>query len=38
MNLAWPPPAEIGPKEAVKDHRGVPLPARHRAGGIITPQ
>jgi threonine synthase len=21
-----------------RDHRGLPLPARHRAGGIITPQ
>jgi threonine synthase len=38
MNLAWPPPAEAGPKEAEKDHRGVTLPPRHRAGGIITPQ
>jgi threonine synthase len=38
MNLAWPPPAETGPKEAEKDHRGVTLPLRHRAGGIITPQ
>ncbi len=24
--------------ETERDHRGVPLPARHRAGGIITPQ
>jgi threonine synthase len=38
MNLAWPPPAEAGPKQAEKDHRGVTLPPRHRAGGIITPQ
>ena len=38
MNLAWPAPAETRPKEAEKDHRGVTLPVRHRAGGIITPQ
>src|ERR1700722_17213236 len=25
-------------EEPEKDHRGVTLPARHRAGGIITPQ
>jgi hypothetical protein len=24
--------------EVEKDHRGVILPTRHRAGGIITPQ
>jgi len=23
---------------AERDHRGLALPARHRAGGIITPQ
>ncbi len=38
MNLAWPAPAETRPKEVEKDHRGVTLPVRHRAGGIITPQ
>jgi threonine synthase len=38
MHLAWPSPAETAAKEAEKDHRGVTLPARHRAGGIITPQ
>jgi threonine synthase len=38
MNLRWPPPAETPLKEAEKDHRGVTLPLRHRAGGIITPQ
>ena len=38
MNLAWPPRAETTAKEAEKDHRGVTLPLRHRAGGIITPQ
>jgi len=38
MNLAWPPRAQTTAKEAGKDHRGVTLPLRHRAGGIITPQ
>ncbi len=38
MNLAWPPRAQTTAKEAEKDHRGVTLPLRHRAGGIITPQ
>jgi threonine synthase len=36
MNLTLPP--RPAPKETEKDHRGVTLPARHRAGGIITPQ
>lgn len=35
MNLALPAPASTG---SDVDHRGVTLPARHRAGGIITPQ
>jgi hypothetical protein len=38
MNLARPLPAHLTGQEAEKDHRGVTLPARHRAGGIITPQ
>jgi threonine synthase len=38
MHLAFPPPAIAGQREVEKDHRGVTLPARHRAGGIITPQ
>jgi threonine synthase len=38
MNLALPAPANQNREEAEKDHRGVTLPARHRAGGIITPQ
>jgi threonine synthase len=37
MNLALPSPAQRQ-TELEKDHRGVTLPARHRAGGIITPQ
>jgi threonine synthase len=38
MNLAL-PTAGYSPGEAAEtDHRGVTLPARHRAGGIITPQ
>jgi threonine synthase len=35
MKLALPAPAKPGRDV---DHRGVTLPARHRAGGIITPQ
>jgi threonine synthase len=35
MHLALPTPAKDG-REV--DHRGVVLPSRHRAGGIITPQ
>jgi threonine synthase len=35
MNLALPTPAKGGEE---RDHRGLTLPARHRAGGIITPQ
>jgi threonine synthase len=42
MHLAFPPPStraqKEGQNEVEKDHRGVTLPARHRAGGIITPQ
>jgi threonine synthase len=38
MNLVFPTPGYSGQQEAEKDHRGVTLPARHRAGGIITPQ
>ncbi len=38
MNLALPAPAHQSREEAEKDHRGVILPAKHRAGGIITPQ
>jgi threonine synthase len=38
MNLALPTPGFSGGEEAEKDHRGMTLPARHRAGGIITPQ
>jgi threonine synthase len=38
MHLALPPPARGSQGEPEKDHRGVTLPARHRAGGIITPQ
>jgi threonine synthase len=38
MNLARPVPAHLTGQEAENDHRGVTLPARHRAGGIITPQ
>jgi threonine synthase len=38
MNLALPTPGHSGGEEAEKDHRGMTLPARHRAGGIITPQ
>jgi hypothetical protein len=37
MNLAL-PAAHLPREEAEKDHRGMTLPARHRAGGIITPQ
>jgi DNA-directed RNA polymerase subunit RPC12/RpoP len=28
----------VAGEEGERDHRGVILPARHRAGGIITPQ
>ena len=38
MNLSLPEPARQSREEVEKDHRGVTLPARHRAGGIITPQ
>jgi len=38
MNLKLPAPAGHSREEVEKDHRGVTLPARHRAGGIITPQ
>jgi threonine synthase len=38
MNLKLPEPARQSREEVEKDHRGVTLPARHRAGGIITPQ
>src|SRR5271163_820527 len=38
MNLKLPAPAGHSRDEVEKDHRGVTLPARHRAGGIITPQ
>ncbi len=38
MGLSFPPPVQASPQESEKDHRGVTLPARHRAGGIITPQ
>ena len=38
MNLKLPEPASHSRQEAEKDHRGATLPARHRAGGIITPQ
>jgi threonine synthase len=37
MHLAV-PSAKASQEELEKDHRGVTLPARHRAGGIITPQ
>jgi len=38
MNLALPTPTKHSREEVEKDHRGVTLPAQHRAGGIITPQ
>ena len=38
MHLVLPQPAKASQEELEKDHRGVTLPARHRAGGIITPQ
>jgi threonine synthase len=38
MNLKLPAPVHHSREEVQKDHRGVTLPARHRAGGIITPQ
>jgi hypothetical protein len=31
-------PEETLGRPAEKDHRGIPLPARHAVGGIITPQ
>ncbi len=37
MHLTLPPSTKAGDKPE-KDHRGVTLPAKHRAGGIITPQ
>jgi threonine synthase len=37
MNLKLPEP-HLSHQEIETDHRGVTLPARHRAGGIITPQ
>jgi threonine synthase len=38
MNLKLPERARQSSQEVEKDHRGKTLPARHRAGGIITPQ
>jgi threonine synthase len=38
MNLKLPAPVRQSREEVEKDHRGATLPARHRAGGIITPQ
>ena len=38
MKLPFPPPVATTPRQAEKDRRGLPLPARHKAGGIITPQ
>jgi threonine synthase len=38
MNLKLPEPAHQSRQEVEKDHRGMTLPTRHRAGGIITPQ
>jgi threonine synthase len=38
MKLTLPVPSRQSQPEVEKDHRGVTLPARHRAGGIITPQ
>jgi threonine synthase len=38
MNLKLPEPGHQSRQEVEKDHRGMTLPARHRAGGIITPQ
>jgi threonine synthase len=38
MHLNFSPRATAGREEPERDHRGVILPARHRAGGIITPQ
>jgi hypothetical protein len=35
LALALSRPADGGKEQ---DHRGVTLPSRHRAGGIITPQ
>ncbi len=41
MGLVFPPPM-TAPQEAEhtveRDHRGLALPSRHKAGGIITPQ
>jgi threonine synthase len=38
MSLTLPASARPSGEGVEKDHRGVILPARHRAGGIITPQ
>ena len=38
MNLKLPTAERQSRGEVEKDRRGVTLPARHRAGGIITPQ
>jgi threonine synthase len=37
MHLSLPSRMGGAKQEAEKDHRGLTLPARHRAGGIITP-
>ena len=38
MNLPFPPPVPSREPARETDHRGQLLPARHKAGGIITPQ
>ncbi|HTZ59209.1 MAG TPA: threonine synthase [Acidobacteriaceae bacterium] len=38
MHLALPQRSKTTAKEPERDHRGMALPARHLAGGIITPQ
>src|SRR5271154_3283072 len=38
MNLVFPPPASPIPHKIETDHRGIRLPSKHLAGGIITPQ
>ncbi len=38
MNLKLPEPSHHSRGQVERDHRGFSLPARHRAGGIITPQ
>ena len=38
MHLDFPPKPPVFAQEAEKDRRGLALPARHKAGGIITPQ